>query len=662
MRLTNIFLFIILFNSVLLIPISYSFTEEDIFTSKELEIDMTVLAGLNIYGASKPLNWVEATFNYYPKDSYHQKIIRESHIPNYYKKTDTDLNFKVENVQNELSIKSNYIIRTQNVYKEITKEIPFPSTFPKELDIYLKETELIDQTPEIKATASTIASGKNDLFEVSQEVAYWVINNIKYDLNSITEDSSQKASWVMKNRQGVCDELAIVYIALMRSLGIPARFVTGISYSNLAIFENPWSPHAWAEVYFPDYGWVPFDLTYQQMGFLDASHVQFQALENISNIQTNYQWKGYNLDEIKVDLKQTEFDMKIVNYFGKVSQGYDIAVSVTNEAVGIGSYNVLKINLKNNKNYYVSSLLDLSMPTEVLTKTYRLPVYLKPNEEKTLYVLLEVENSLSSKYIYTMPISVYTPFGNMYSTSFTVATNFDKVSLKQVNSLINHNSKDLSTNKIILNCNFEKEEVLLNQNNEFVCIIKNEGNIYLKDGQICFDLDSENKDCDSLSLEIGSSKTVTKKFSSTDLGNHIVETEIEFDTYNKKQSYGFMVLDRPHIEIASIDIGDIKIGEDVELKVVLRKISNSVPQNIDLRIEINDNVFNWEVDKINQNTEFTIPFSSYLLKKGENKISAFIMWEDIEKGQFFAEKISIKNIEKYGFFDSFKSWFYRLGN
>ena len=52
--------------------------------------------------------------------------------------------------------------------------------------------------------------------------------NVKYDITTSTEDVSQKSSWVLKNKIGVCDEITNLFISLNRASGIPARFVSGV--------------------------------------------------------------------------------------------------------------------------------------------------------------------------------------------------------------------------------------------------------------------------------------------------------------------------------------------------------------------------------------------------------------------------------------------------
>lgn len=68
-----------------------------------------------------------------------------------------------------------------------------------------------------------------------------------------------------EKREGYCDLFASAMVMMARWQGIPARYVRG--YYPLNPEENGWYPvtescaHAWAELYFEDFGWVVFDPT-----------------------------------------------------------------------------------------------------------------------------------------------------------------------------------------------------------------------------------------------------------------------------------------------------------------------------------------------------------------------------------------------------------------
>ena len=67
-------------------------------------------------------------------------------------------------------------------------------------------------------------------------------------------------------KRGYCDYYATAFVVLARAAGLPARLVVGYSSGNYRPGEERFvvteaDGHAWAEVYFPDYGWVEFEPT-----------------------------------------------------------------------------------------------------------------------------------------------------------------------------------------------------------------------------------------------------------------------------------------------------------------------------------------------------------------------------------------------------------------
>ena len=65
------------------------------------------------------------------------------------------------------------------------------------------------------------------------------------------------------SRQGVCQDFAHTMIALLRHIGIPARYVSGYLYRGREDHDRstPEASHAWVEVLLPHLNWVGFDPT-----------------------------------------------------------------------------------------------------------------------------------------------------------------------------------------------------------------------------------------------------------------------------------------------------------------------------------------------------------------------------------------------------------------
>ena len=79
--------------------------------------------------------------------------------------------------------------------------------------------------------------------------------------------SIPSALQVLDSRQGDCNEHTVLYVAMARALGLPARTAVGLVYLNGSFFY-----HAWPEVWLGQ--WVAVDPTFGQYP-ADAAHIRF---------------------------------------------------------------------------------------------------------------------------------------------------------------------------------------------------------------------------------------------------------------------------------------------------------------------------------------------------------------------------------------------------
>jgi transglutaminase-like putative cysteine protease len=74
-------------------------------------------------------------------------------------------------------------------------------------------------------------------------------------------------NFLFKTHAGYCTYYAGASLFMLRSLGIPVRFTTGFATVNRSDKNKGWywfyasQAHAWTQVYFPEYGWLDFDMT-----------------------------------------------------------------------------------------------------------------------------------------------------------------------------------------------------------------------------------------------------------------------------------------------------------------------------------------------------------------------------------------------------------------
>jgi transglutaminase-like putative cysteine protease len=85
--------------------------------------------------------------------------------------------------------------------------------------------------------------------------------------NPRDEMGTQDPATTLRTGKGTCRDYALLLMEAARTLGFAARFVSGYLYDDSKIGGGPETligggvTHAWAEIYLPGAGWVPFDPT-----------------------------------------------------------------------------------------------------------------------------------------------------------------------------------------------------------------------------------------------------------------------------------------------------------------------------------------------------------------------------------------------------------------
>ena len=73
--------------------------------------------------------------------------------------------------------------------------------------------------------------------------------------------------FVFDRKDGFCEQIAATMALMLRASGVPTRLVTGFGPGERNLFTGYWEvrnsdSHAWVEVFYPDYGWIPYDPTF----------------------------------------------------------------------------------------------------------------------------------------------------------------------------------------------------------------------------------------------------------------------------------------------------------------------------------------------------------------------------------------------------------------
>ncbi|CAH2031472.1 transglutaminase domain-containing protein [Trichlorobacter ammonificans] len=200
-------------------------------------------------------------------------------------------------VTQDIRVNLSYGVTVHTELTALESKTPFPlgSRANPEAQ-YLKATELVQSgSGDIAAHARTLTAQARTQYEAVTAVTNWVADNIKYTFNPPQYD----AAYTLATRSGNCQNFAHLAIALLRSVGIPARIVGGIT------LKDPWKVpidaknsivqsmgqggHAWLEVWFPDLGWLPYD-PQQSKQFTSSRHIK--QSHGLDSKDINDTWRG----------------------------------------------------------------------------------------------------------------------------------------------------------------------------------------------------------------------------------------------------------------------------------------------------------------------------------------------------------------------------------
>jgi transglutaminase-like putative cysteine protease len=160
--------------------------------------------------------------------------------------------FTVEGPVSELNVHVEGEVDTDDTHGVVRGAI---ERFPPSL--FLRETPLTAPDAAMRDFAAAAkASSQNDALSILHALLAAVHAEITFDVDPTKASTTAQESFAIK--RGVCQDLTHIFIACARSIGIPARYVSGYFFRNDGVVEQN-AGHAWAEAHVEGLGWVAFD-------------------------------------------------------------------------------------------------------------------------------------------------------------------------------------------------------------------------------------------------------------------------------------------------------------------------------------------------------------------------------------------------------------------
>src|SRR3989344_3990923 len=509
---------------------------------------------------------------------------------------------------------------------------PIPSTpFPilsidPSLRSYLEPTDNIDINDDILVKATSIAQDKENLIEVVFGVADWVNQNINYDLNSLTAAAVQKSSWVLANRQGVCDEITSLFISMLRSIGVPARFVSGMVYTNL---DYTFGNHGWAEVYFEGYGWI------------DPSHVKLSDSVDSATYSAKYKWRSSGLE---VEPQSLVLDSKVKSVGTKLQSPYNIEASLIEDQVGEGSYVPLKVTVENPFDYYASTSVIVTKAPQVIEKNVK-QVLLRPKSRGDVFWIIKVPDNLDSNYLYTADIEVKDSFGGKSSISLDYSSSYNKITEKKAKDIIDDytNIKEVTYSQYIsIKCSPDKNYYFSYETASISCTIKNKTNDLLSNINLCMQ-----KQCKIVNVRGQQNLDVVFELALNEFSTQTIVVDAEVNNKHVNDFLSLRVYQKPGLKIDDVEYPK-RVAYNDEFNLMFHLSSQTIISNIE--INVNGNSYS-SIDSLKETQRIILPLKGSFTAYEPIKLN--IKYYD-ENGKEYSTN------EEYEIFVSNVPWYAKL--
>ena len=136
-------------------------------------------------------------------------------------------------------------------------------------NVYLQLPESLPER--VRSLSDRLAGEQPTAYDISVAVQNYLRESVPYDLNTPLPAAGQDVVdyFLFEAPSGFCSYYASAMVVILRTQNIPARIVTGFASGAYQEEEGYFyvpikALHAWVEVYFPSYGWIPFEPTPSQ--------------------------------------------------------------------------------------------------------------------------------------------------------------------------------------------------------------------------------------------------------------------------------------------------------------------------------------------------------------------------------------------------------------
>ena len=159
---------------------------------------------------------------------------------------------------------------------------PYNTKSPEYIRFTGNEPRHVIITDEIRAMARRIVGNETNPVKQAAKIYEWIGYNLPWAGAREYSTLANIPQYVIENNHGDCGQVGLLYITLVRSLGIPARWESGWM---LHPDEINW--HDWCETYFEGIGWIPTDPSFGRSAVGTALNDYYATGIDVYRMATN---------------------------------------------------------------------------------------------------------------------------------------------------------------------------------------------------------------------------------------------------------------------------------------------------------------------------------------------------------------------------------------
>ncbi len=152
------------------------------------------------------------------------------------------------------------------------------------MDDFFEQETYLDQHRAMFDTAQEVTDEATTPYQAAVALESWFRGEeggFVYDESPPVAGVRDPLPFFLETKRGYCQHYAGAMALMLRFIGVPARVAAGFTSGSYDTRTKEWTvtdhnAHTWVEVYFPRFGWIPFDPT-PERGELSAQYSPYSA-------------------------------------------------------------------------------------------------------------------------------------------------------------------------------------------------------------------------------------------------------------------------------------------------------------------------------------------------------------------------------------------------